>query len=409
MVITFASKIRSLEIEKSELDVSFCESKKQEYQQKIMEILSQPIDDNDEKGAVLKLKELKEYNDNVIRLGNKIEEIKNLNVVEELKKINEKIKYFKEKQKWVKDIPLYRDTEESIAETFWDVYYYAKDIENKRLIKKMRERKFTKEEYVKLQEDMYSKIFESILNKVELPEWMSNRIRLDLEIDTELRAKDIEDFLKKELKKNNWEIKISHVNNTFKGNATDVIQYLMFLVQDFPQFKIVDVSLNVERWIDRSTKRDRLLERLGELETGDLVEKEKREWLLSKLSDIIKNENLQSRVFLYVALYEEIWCKFADKNDFIKNLWDAIGTHDNIGLEVEIQQNLINIITWNKRPFKTQKFGYLVYKFDKAWDNWRIIMYPNGEIFKLCCHSDYEKIISQKPPQDKVKNPQIRW
>ena len=291
MVITFASKIRSLEIEKSELDVSFCESKKQEYQQKIMEILSQPIDDNDEKGAVLKLKELKEYNDNVIRLGNKIEEIKNLNVVEELKKINEKIKYFKEKQKWVKDIPLYRDTEESIAETFWDVYYYAKDIENKRLIKKMRERKFTKEEYVKLQEDMYSKIFESILNKVELPEWMSNRIRLDLEIDTELRAKDIEDFLKKELKKNNWEIKISHVNNTFKGNATDVIQYLMFLVQDFPQFKIVDVSLNVERWIDRSTKRDRLLERLGELETGDLVEKEKREWLLSKLSDIIKNEN----------------------------------------------------------------------------------------------------------------------
>ena len=78
-------------------------------------------------------------------------------------------------------------------------------------------------------ESFYNKIFTNLQRKkneetnkvvVQLPEWMSERIREELKVFEEFRClsfDDIETFLKKELRKNSGEIKDKHIRNKFKN------------------------------------------------------------------------------------------------------------------------------------------------------------------------------------------------
>ena len=55
MATTFDKKISELEKEKSELDITFLQSKKQEYEKRISELLVHPIHEWEEETAITKL------------------------------------------------------------------------------------------------------------------------------------------------------------------------------------------------------------------------------------------------------------------------------------------------------------------------------------------------------------------
>lgn len=116
------------------------------------------------------------------------------------------------------------------------------------------------------------------------------------------------------------------------------------------------------------------------------------------------SKDLGIRIDTYLRLFEKIGCKFSDKDDFAINLHDAIIRHTHVQIEKEILKILTSIIEDNQYPIKTEKYWYLAYKFSRSCDNWRIVLYPNGEIFKICSHDEYERIISSQPPIDKRNN-----
>ena len=424
MVKTFDLKIKELEKEKSELDLDFLQFKKQEYEQRISELLVNPLHEWEGEYAIAKFNEVRECHAEIILINHNIQH--NSEILEE---IDKKIRFYKERRERVKNIPLYKDTEQWIAEIFLknpkdldkedaeyvdELYGYAKETNNMELINKFETRTLTEKEYTELSERMYKDLFGSILDeesnekqphkrtRISLPEWMSEQINKDLKDDNNLSPQDIERFLKNELKKNAWEIKISHIKNTFKDKSDQAYNYIMRIIASYPKFKISDKPRKDDLTVSTQSKREKLISQTTNQSDKKRNEESEKRRLLSKLGDIWTNEKLEDRVRLYVNLYEEIWCKFTDWVSFSNDLFRAINTYNHIDLEWEIQKNLTNIIN-GLRPAKLEKFWYFAYKFGRSWDNWRIILYPNGEIFTICSHADYEKIIGTKPPVDKTK------
>lgn len=414
MTNSFNAKLAKLEKEKSELDISFLQSKKQEYEKRISELLLHPIHEWEEGIAITKFNEVRECYSKIWEINYKIDHIP-----ETIEEIDKKISFYKEKREKVKEIPLFKNTEEWIAEIFWwdTLYQYAKEVKNENLIKKLEERSLTPNEYTTHLENMYKEILkeyekskkevtQNVPKKTEilLPEWMSNQINEELKDNKEIQPQDIEKFLKKELKKNGWEIKISHIKNTFKDKSDQAYNYIKRIIADYPMFKISDKPRKNDLTVQRTpSKREKLISQASnQLDKKRNIELEKRR-LISRLSSIRENEKLEDRVPLYVNLYEEIWCKFADWISFSNDLFNAINTYNHIDLEWEIQKNLTNIINNGLHPAKLEKYWYFAYKFGRSWDNWRIVLYPNGEIFTICSHGVYEKIIGTKPPIDKTK------
>ena len=146
MAKTFDLKIQELEQEKSELDLTFLENKKQEYTEKMYEILDNQNDEIDEKKAIDELNKVKSYRSKIKETENRIQ---NNSVF--LEDIDKKISSIKERRERVRNIPLYRDTEEWIIEVLWDdtLYQYAQEIKDKKLIEKFEKRKLTEAEYDK--------------------------------------------------------------------------------------------------------------------------------------------------------------------------------------------------------------------------------------------------------------------
>ena len=69
--------------------------------------------------------------------------------------------------------------------------------------------------------------------------------------------------------------------------------------------------------------------------------------------------------------------------------------------EKEIQKLLRCIIQDNLHLEKTGLYWYYVYRLNS--DSRRIIAYPNGEIFTICAHEEYEKLINVQPPIGKTE------
>ena len=426
----FDLKIEQLIQEKSDLDLKFLENQKKEYEQKIYEILDKQSEWISGIAAMTQLNELKSYRAKIKEAEDKIQ-----NNSQYLKDIDEKISFYREKKEWVNNIPLYRDTQEWIAEVFESdvLFQYAKETNNEELMNKLITRSLTPEEYTTILENdyeqhlankhkeienMYRKLFAPLLKKkkrkietqqppkivIELPEWMSDQIHEELNDNKDIKPEEIESFLKKELKKNAWEIKASHIRNAFKDKYSQVYQYIKRLIINYPWFVIIDNSKSSNSNVLLQSKREKLVSQALNDTKEDKQSKGEAELLISRVNKISDMDHIEGRIYMYISLYEELWCKFADKISFLNELHDAINTYNHIPLEREIQKNLISIIKGIIHPMKLERYGYFAYKFGRSCDNWRIVMYPNWEIFKICSHSEYEKIINSKPPVDKALN-----
>jgi hypothetical protein len=106
MAKTFDLKIQELEQEKSELDLIFLENKKQEYTEKMYEILDNQNDNVDEKNAISEFNKVKSYRSKIKDTENKIKNNSSF-----LEDIDKKISSYRERKERVRNIPLYRDTE----------------------------------------------------------------------------------------------------------------------------------------------------------------------------------------------------------------------------------------------------------------------------------------------------------
>jgi hypothetical protein len=259
-------------------------------------------------------------------------------------------------------------------------------------------------------EKMYQNTFEPLFKHEEkqitrktitLPEWMSEQIKEELGWNKEITPQEIESFLKKELKKNSWEIKPSHIKNTFKEKENLAYQYIKRLIINYPEFSIIDTIDSKISSTPMQSKREKLISSISSEPQENINNRIKKDKLLKNLFLLWNIEDLEVRIDKYLELFEEIECKFSNRNDFAENLKDAILTYTHVQIEKEIQKILTSIIEDNLYPIKTEKYGYLAYKFSRSCDNWRIVLYPNWEIFKICSHDDYEKTISTQPPINK--------
>lgn len=439
MTKSFDQKIKELEQLKSESNIDFLQTKKQEYESELIILLKDPMSEWDESNAIKKFNEARECLQRITDINDKINRInQNWNSNQELKKIDEKISICKERKKSIKELPLHRDTQEWINEIFWndEVYKYAKDTNNKVLIEKLEKRKLSEEEYISILENEYPKYVANKRNeyiqKMEnfyselflpktkkknkkpeiqqppktitlLPRWMSDQIEEDLKNSGDLNAKEIEKFLKNELKKNSWEIKISHIKNKFWEKSDSIIQYLEILIKDYPEFKIIDNPKNSkeEKWKSQ-TKNEKLQSLISTEEIEEQKnERLKKNSLLVKLEGIWTVSSLRSRISWYIDLFEELDCDFADRASFEPQLYNVIKTYNNIDLEKEIIKTLNLLIQGNLRIEKTWLYKYNVFRFNR--DSRRMLAYPNGQIFKICPHEEYEKIINTQPPIDKTE------
>lgn len=428
MAKTFDSKIQELEKEKSELDLAFLQLKKQEYEDRMFAILDSENNELDKKDAESQLNEAKFCRAKIKEIEWKIQN--NSKILDSLDK---KITNYKEWKSKLDSIQLYKETREWIIEIFWpNIVEYVEETNNVELMNKLKKRTLTLEEYTNIlekdypkylerkhseTEKMYRELFGSLLKKnakkgesqpapktiIILPKWLSQQLNKDLKDNKDIRAQEIEDFLKKELKKNSWEIKISHIKNKFWEKSDLVTKYLVDLIKNYPEFIIIDNSTSnkEEKW-KTQTKN----EKLQSLISSEELEEQKNERLrknslLVKLEAIWTISSLKSRISWYLDLFEELDCDFADREDFEPELYNIIKTYNNIELEKEIIKTLNLLIQGNLRIEKTWLYKYNVFRFNR--DNRRMLAYPNWEIFKICPHEEYEAIINTQPPLEKFK------
>lgn len=435
MAKTFDEKIRELQDSKFKFDLSFFLTKKQEYQQRINELLEAPINELDEKDAY---KEARECYAKMKDVDNKIQHIPE-DADEKVEDINKTISFYQREKEKVKNIPLRRETNEWIAEIFWwNIVKYAEETNNEELMKRLRTRTITLKEYMNFLEKEYSEFLDMEYNEdlkkkhdetekmyndlfkthektsnwkstVELPEWMSERIRQEIKDFEEfkwLSADDIENFIKKELRKNWWEIKDKHIRNKFKNldEYKVAYKYISLVCKEYPQFKIIkDTTKNSIIGTSSKWKNDRLVEEaiqnwsLGSENHG--VKNEKS----IKLRKIWKIEDLEEKCKEYINLFKELWCIFCDEQNFSQELMKAITTQTHMQFDNGIQVLLLKMIQTNLKPEESKKYWYFSYKLSNWYDARRILAYPNGEIFTICPHSDYETYINNKPPLGKRK------
>jgi hypothetical protein len=100
-------------------------------------------------------------------------------------------------------------------------------------------------------------------------------------------------------------------------------------------------------------------------------------------------------------LFEELNYNFTNKEEFWTILYEVIKIHTHIEIEKEIIKTLNLLIQWNLRIEKTWLYKYNVFRFNR--DSRRMLAYPNREIFTICSHEEYEKIINTQPPVDKIE------
>lgn len=118
---------------------------------------------------------------------------------------------------------------------------------------------------------------------IKLPEWILEQINEELKNNKNIQPENIVKFLKNELKKNKWEIKISHIKNTFKDNYEEIIEYLKKLFWDYNSFRIIE---------DEGAKN------------GPLIESEEQEELTQN-NNITEEERLIERIDNFSTISSE--------------------------------------------------------------------------------------------------------
>lgn len=231
-----------------------------------------------------------------------------------------------------------------------------------------------------------------------LPMWLAHRIRKDFKWNREILSDDIETFLVKQLKKNFWKIKVSHIKNKFWSHSNEIIHYFEDLFNEFENFEIIynDTSkTTVQQKVRKSIIQD-VLSSVKEVNVKD-----ERQILLlklwKKLSEVDQIGDIHERVKVYTEIIGE----------FSKDLWYTINKEQfensllrwflDVGSENILKKKLRIIINWWKwREWPTERHWYWRIKLE--WSNGqRIVAYPNKEIVALLWHDDYIKFITAKP------------
>ena len=371
-----------------------------------------------QENAVEKLGQLRDYYTKIKETNKKIQ-----NNPESLTRIEQKINFYKWKKEEVRNIKLQRDMVESISETFeWDlVYQYAKEIWDEELIKKLENRslsakKYTdilEKDYRKYMEAMYKTLFNPIVEQpspestssknIKLPKWMIEKMRKDLNDNKSLKVDDVEKFLKNELKKNNWKIRIAHIKSTFSKNYDIALKYISGLIINYSEFSLIDNNEHSKQWSNKKkkSKHENLKSSVSGEEIGNnRFDRLNTEELLTKIFSIKELDTLEDRIPKYVDLFEELWYKFSNREIFEKELNESILWHASHRIEKDIQKVLVFTVNWTDCFEKVGVYWYYTFKLN-CWR--RIIWYPNWEIFTICSHEEYDHIREDvEPPKDKT-------
>lgn len=434
MAITFDSRIKELQEKKSKLDKSILESlesQKQWYQQRINELLGGPVAEWWEKEV---LDEMRGCYAKVQELDDKIKQFPE-DAWERIKEIDKKIAECEARRERVRGLKSYRDTEEWLADVFWtEIIEYAKETKNEDLLNKLRTRSLSEEEYwqyfqqdyrkhdenqkmyeqlsrpeVKCQSSTESESQATESKPVELPEWMAEEIREMLKDSEEfkcLSADEVERFMLKELRKNYGEIKDKHIRNKFVGvrEYKAAFNLIRYLTTKYPEFTILKWPESKPTTTPQKTKNDKLVEEAMQSRSSEIESDEIKNSRLIELSKISKIKGLSDRCRKYIDLWEELWWKFSDKEDFINILENIIKTQTNIQFETLFNNLLRKIIQTDFKP--EHKWGEEYYSYD-LWD-WtsrrNVVIYPNGEIVNIVRHDEYLRLIRQKPPINKRRD-----
>ena len=194
---------------------------------------------------------------------------------------------------------------------------------------------------------------------------------------------------------------ISHIRNKFKDKNKQAYEYIRRLIINYPWFKIID-NQEKKTKVSVKTKNDKLIEEAIQSWSMYKQEKDKaKEDTLKLLEETWKIEDTKIRCEKYIELFEKNGCKFSNKQDFLTQLTDVINSQTHIQFDNWIQNLLLSIILTNLKPEKSKWHSYLSYKLNSSFDSRRIIAYPNGEIFTVRPHDEYEEIINKRPPVDK--------
>ena len=435
MAKMFDKKIRELQERKSELNLSFLQNEKEKYQCRLNELLEIQVGECEEKNAY---KEARECHAKIKEINHKIQHLP-----EDIENIDKKILFLQER----KEIPLYRETREWIAEIFWqNIVKYAEENSNEELMNKLKTRTLTLEEYMEFldkeysefldvnynedlvkehekTENMYVKLFTPRLNKldkldkkssknknnnvqqtpkisIKLPEWMSDQIYEELRNNKDIHPQDMIKFLKNELKKNAWKIPVSHIRNIFKDNYNQAYEYIKRLIINYQWFKLED---NVEDNLSEKNGKPTpsILDVSSEESEKYKKERLRQNSLSDKLNEIKKIENLKTRISRYLDLFEELDNVSVDRKDFEPKVYEVITRHTHIEIEKDIIKTLNQLIQWKPCMERIWLYKYNVYKFNR--DSWRMLAYPNWELFTICPHEEYERIINTQPPANKTE------
>ena len=448
MAITFDSKIKELQEKKSELDVSILESQREEYRKRIVELLTNPVQEWKGEEAY---NEMRECYAKVKELDEKINQMPAdaWKIVEEL---DAKIAKYEAGRKSVRELQLYRDTEEWISNSIWEdnVYKYAKETNNEELIRKLKDRTLTEEEYLTILEQIlpeseYTRILseehaetrysnlEKLYNDlfkenegnsewktweqnqpkvetteskptIELPEWMQEEIREMVNNSDEfecISADDVIRFMLKELKNNLWEIKDKHIRNKFKWLKEYKAAYnlILYLTKKYQEFSIIkQTAAKPTISAPSKTKNQKLVEEAIQSRSSEAEKDEIKNAKLIDLTRITKIADLNNRCREYINFRELIWWKFHKKEEFIGILENVIRTQTNIQFETLLKNLLKKIILTDFKPEQKQWEEYLTYDL-WDWNSRRnIVIYPTWEIVDIVRHDDYLRQIRKKPP-----------
>ena len=417
MAKTFDSKIQALEKEKSELDINFLENQKKEYEEKMYWILENQWD---QENAAEKLNQIRNYYAKIKETNQKIQDNPKA-----LAAIDEKIDYYKRKAEEWKKIQNQREKEyaENMNTLIFEddvVYNYAKEIWDKEIVKSLGNRslsakKYTdilEKDYVKYMENLYKNLFnpvtmdqptpESTSRKYfKLPKWMIEKIRKDLNDSKELKVDEVEKFLKNELKKNDWKIRISHIKNSFTKNYDFALKYISGLIINYSEFSLIDNNeLDKNTPNKKKSNHAKLKSSVSEEEIGNnRFDRLNREKLLTKIFSIKELDALEDRIPKYIDLFEEFWYNFSNREIFEKELHESILGHASHRIEKDIQKVLVFTVNGTDCFEKVGTYWYYTFKLN-CWR--RIIWYPNWEIFTICSHEEYDHIREDvEPPKDK--------
>lgn len=220
--------------------------------------------------------------------------------------------------------------------------------------------------------------------KKDLPMWMEDDIKnMDI-IDVNQLIR----FFKVELTNFWWHIKMSHLKDRLnRMSESESLPDVLALLDNYPEFIVEDDEVVIEEKVSSDWDSE---------EVEDRKETSSEELLLNKLFEVIDNPDIQGRLSGYIGIFEELWFKFKDKEEFLLQLKEAVDKADKWCLENSIQTALKFRIYGNESLSKKKAFWYRAICLNHR--AWRIVL-TNMEITHILPHDEYEKLINTKPSQ----------